>query len=110
MTVRAGWVVWVLAASGLGVAVACSLNPQPLPPDTPGSDAGNHGNLDGANPAENHDAKGGGEPEAGNAPEDAGGGEPDAEINDGSDAGDAASDVSTDGSSDGGDSGDKDAK
>ena len=58
--------VWLISALALvGAAVACTLNPQPLPPDTdfePGNDAGAFGTRDSApaqpDPSQNADAAG----------------------------------------------------
>jgi hypothetical protein len=93
------WVLW-----GASVAVACSLNPQPLPPDNAG-DAGGFRGAD-SSPASALDGKGGSPEAEGNPPgEDAGGG---GGI-DGGDTGegDASGDDATDGeASDGDDGGD----
>ena len=93
------WLLW-----GAAMAVACSLNPQPLPPDNAGDGGGFRGSD--ASPAASLDGKGGSPEAEGNPPtEDAGGGGFDGGETDGE--GDAFSDAPTGGEgSDGSDDGD----
>jgi hypothetical protein len=84
--------VAVIAALGVCVALACSLNPQPLPPDNPDGSAASDGSL--TNYGDDSGGAADGASETGSS------GGPDGSL-DASDAAADAEDSSTDGAADG---------